>query len=1153
MDVQLVFWERGVTKELGCVNVDVGCPRCRFESFLRGLVLLKRRGVLHLNGAYAVDPTGGSFARLRLQIEGMNEVAAASELQAFELVQCHLQHVAEGAETEEQKVEAAKRSRCHVIGCMLHRWKASRAQVTPEQPPVRPVTMVTPSPVQTATPPRHRIVARTPSPVSNKSLVKREREAAAPASPPLVEMPSPPAEVSSPIESSVCLKEERRVLREPLPGRKLNLPDVFHSLMAHIEAEPTDLWSEDIAGLDLRLYEHQRRGLSWMVKRERGILWDTLLLNPFSVPGKQGGDERELEMEFSQPVYDVCGGMLCDEPGLGKTITMLALILLTRGQSTQCMPVRVDAPTSNTATVQLRPSAHGRSLRVEDLLSSRATLIVAPDALVEHWAEQIDMHVLHRGLKTYVDNAENLKRALPSCRKLVKYDVVIVPFSRMAKEWKLHRPPSAMEMRRISRYGFEDQADRFLDGSIVGDLSSLLSIHWLRVVVDEGHKLGGRAPTQLMQMSRLLCAERRWVMTGTPSPNTLQSADLLYIHGLLAFLRSQPYGRPDGYAWLKAIARPFERNEIIGFYRLQHLLSRIMIRHTKYSIRDILPYPIRHTVIVDPMPSEFKLYNVIAEFVQSNLVITSIDLPPQHGDTTDKVHSDSLLNRKNRHIAGKVENDLTLAYMGGYAVEWTMKKKRQDKIIAKLRESGVNELRMSAVIEYLNVIAYMDARMPKQPTECRSCHRLFHVQLVLSCGHLCCAECAEKRYQDAGPSCCLCHEPYSREGFKALQPDMYAEPPDDKDQRRKKLSIKGKKRKRADTIKKTVRLLNLKRDFWRVESSKIFYMATRIRELMKEFSRPPRRHQDELKVIIFSQHRESIWRTKVAFSQQDIPTADFIALINPQERIKNLEEFRSNPDVHVLLLSNLGSHGLDLSFVTHIFLLEEIWDKSVEQQVISRAHRMGAKHSVVVEQLWMRGTVECQLTSNGQLFKSEEANEDRESTQSQPTREEVQDASSADKNSFQQMKINYILSNLRVLNDDMCGKDGEVRFAVMDEVERTIRQGVHSISESGNVTTMSTMQTPSHEHTGSATAVPPVSPHRNTAATGVNRNARNFKKPMSPDVIVIDGSSSDEHKSDSDSEDNVKIPPRQHSIHVKEEPDYIEIMDEDTESETEAG
>ncbi|KAF1793566.1 P-loop containing nucleoside triphosphate hydrolase [Phytophthora cactorum] len=568
MDVQLVFWER--------------------EGSPKSSMILKRRGVLHINGAYAVDPTGRNFARLRLLIEGMHEVAAASKLEEFGFVKCHLESYnnAEDNETQEEMIEAARRSKCHVIGCKLHRWHAApRVQVTPERTP------------RAVPPSSNRAQSHSCSDSPSRVPVKREDQVSSPAS---SFSSQSPVEVSSPtpsvLEYSISLKEEQSVLYEPAPNRKLNLPDVFHSLMARIEAEPSDLWSADVGGLDLKLYEHQRRGLSWMVKREHGMLWDTLLLHPFSVP----------------------------------------------------------------ASVQLRSSSRDRSLRAEDLVSSRATLVVAPDALVEHWAEQIDMHVVHQGLKLYVDRAENFQEALPKSKELAKYDVVIVPFSRMAKEWKLHRPASAVEKQNFSRYGFEDQPDRYIDGSIRGDVSSLLSVHWLRIVVDEGHKLGGRAPTQLMQMSRLLCAERRWVMTGTPSPNTLQSADLQYIHGLLVFLRSQPYGRPDGHAWTKAIARPFQRNEIMGFYRLQHLLGRIMIRHTKESIRDFLPRPIRHTVVVDPSPDEFKLYNAIAENVRASLVITAIDVPKGSAHTLGDVHPDSLLHRKNHHGAGHVEATLLL-------------------------------------------------------------------------------------------------------------------------------------------------------------------------------------------------------------------------------------------------------------------------------------------------------------------------------------------------------------------------------------------------------------------------------------------------------------------------------------------------------------
>ena len=64
----------------------------------------------------------------------------------------------------------------------------------------------------------------------------------------------------------------------------------------------------------------------------------------------------------------------------------------------------------------------------------------------------------------------------------------------------------------------------------------------------------------------------------------------------------------------------------------------------------------------------------------------------------------------------------------------------------------------------------------------------------------------------------------------------------------------------------------------------------------------------------------------------------------------------SEEDASILLLHTDGSHGLDLSFATHLFLLEKIKDPSLERQIISRAHRMGAKGAVSVQLLQTKST-----------------------------------------------------------------------------------------------------------------------------------------------------------------------------------------------------
>lgn len=59
-------------------------------------------------------------------------------------------------------------------------------------------------------------------------------------------------------------------------------------------------------------------------------------------------------------------------------------------------------------------------------------------------------------------------------------------------------------------------------------------------------------------------------------------------------------------------------------------------------------------------------------------------------------------------------------------------------------------------------------------------------------------------------------------------------------------------------------------------------------------------------------------------------------------------------DVTVLLMDDTGAVGLDLSFVEYVFLMDPLENASMEEQIIARAHRMGATANVHVETLIMR-------------------------------------------------------------------------------------------------------------------------------------------------------------------------------------------------------
>mmetsp|Transcript_12843 Transcript_12843/g.37305 ORF Transcript_12843/g.37305 Transcript_12843/m.37305 type:complete len:338 (+) Transcript_12843:223-1236(+) len=76
-------------------------------------------------------------------------------------------------------------------------------------------------------------------------------------------------------------------------------------------------------------------------------------------------------------------------------------------------------------------------------------------------------------------------------------------------------------------------------------------------------------------------------------------------------------------------------------------------------------------------------------------------------------------------------------------------------------------------------------------------------------------------------------------------------------------------------------------------------------------------------------------------------------------RNQELHRFQQlDNDCFCFLLGKDGSEGLDLSFVTHIIFVEKVYDKSLEEQAVARAWRMGASGAVQVETLIAQESVE---------------------------------------------------------------------------------------------------------------------------------------------------------------------------------------------------
>jgi Helicase conserved C-terminal domain len=146
--------------------------------------------------------------------------------------------------------------------------------------------------------------------------------------------------------------------------------------------------------------------------------------------------------------------------------------------------------------------------------------------------------------------------------------------------------------------------------------------------------------------------------------------------------------------------------------------------------------------------------------------------------------------------------------------------------------------------------------------------------------------------------------------------------------------------------------------------SKSYFLVERLLALLKEpkqavlgirefqFKQEPR----PLKAIVFSQFRDvlNVVGDRLLKKFGTACVAEYFGRYREQE----LHKFVHSNDCFVLLLTKDGSEGLDLSFVTNIVFLEQIYDKSLQNQTVARAWRIGATGPVEVETLIASNTVE---------------------------------------------------------------------------------------------------------------------------------------------------------------------------------------------------
>lgn len=256
---------------------------------------------------------------------------------------------------------------------------------------------------------------------------------------------------------------------------------------------------------------------------------------------------RDLVFVREPRLYDtVRGGILAETMGLGKTLMCIALVLATkdhypRAPAQYKLPLPI-CPQNAASLVDMTAAALARysipwrkafddhhERTGEELTSCikimeeqksyyeipptpirysrsstfatpperirlcKTTIIVVPRNLIHQWQLEINKHVESDYLKLLV--MEDTKIALPTPDQLTRFDIIL--FSR-------------------PRFEFEnkDRGDELYE-------SPLKQLHFLRIIIDEGHSFATANTNASIVADRLVRAERRWIISGTPAKDLM--------------------------------------------------------------------------------------------------------------------------------------------------------------------------------------------------------------------------------------------------------------------------------------------------------------------------------------------------------------------------------------------------------------------------------------------------------------------------------------------------------------------------------------------------------------------------------------------------------------------------------------------------------
>jgi hypothetical protein len=621
------------------------------------------------------------------------------------------------------------------------------------------------------------------------------------------------------------------------------------------------------------------------------------------------------------------------------------------------------------------------------------TLVIAPNNLVDHWLREISVHT--EGLKTRVLRHGSDKT--PSAEELLEFDIVV--FSKTRFEREVGEPVNNRRKTFV-------QVD-----------SPLTELHWLRVIVDEGHNVAGHgSKTNMIHMLSQLHFERRWVISGTPSDNLI---------GLEVSLASQEAYTSDTESPEDIAAAVLQGRKKTGNAGERELKDLDRLRRMVIEFLDLKPWsncPTDWTKYIKPKGKDgtrrkspairATLQGLVVRH-RDDTVNREITLPKLYNKT---VHLEPTFHDRlsiNLFLFGLAVNTITSERQGPDYIFDPSNRRHLNQTITNLRQAGFwwagSETDPQETINH--ALKYMDANREKMTrVDIEQLSRGMDIaRLALDCS----SWREFKQLHELGvfiknfPADHKTHwtldrgnadrEPLLMGITQARHAQQFvtehlraADPSDGLSSRGLRVRFELQKRDKGATTtkgapesanasstpgqlshgakpksnkspkktysRKIFRTLPedsplLKTHFIATASAKLTYLLDRVWEL-----------QTQEKIIIFYDNPNAAFWIAEGLELLGVEFRIYASTLKSDLREEYLNLFRETNEVRVLLMDlRQASHGLHLVQASRVFIVNPIWQPTVESQAIKRAHRLGQTKPVFVETLVLRDTLEDRM------------------------------------------------------------------------------------------------------------------------------------------------------------------------------------------------